>query len=339
MTNEQEETGMSVRWGIMGTANIAKKVVRAIDLADGAKVTAVASRSKDRAAEWAKAHDVPKCYGSYDALLEDPDIDAVYIPLPPSMHAEWTVKAARAGKHVLCEKPLAPTAADASEMVEACRAAGVQLMDGVMWVHHVRACEIRNRLAAGEIGELRRVASAFTFNWGPEIPTDNIRARHDLGGGALGDLGYYCVRAVLWAFGGVPERVFGTARRANDVDIEFSGLLLYSNDRTASIDCGFTMNGRMWVEVAGSDAAVSVEDFVVPVSEEESVYRIGSRHGQKSAYSVGPCVQEAEMIRTFSNIVQSGSIDPQPAIDALDTVRICDALRRSAAAGTPQALQ
>jgi predicted dehydrogenase len=306
----------------MGTAKIAAKVARAITLAKNAELAAVASRSQDRAAEWARTNKVPRSYGSYEALLEDPDIDAVYIPLPPSMHCEWTVKAAEHRKHVLSEKPLTPDPSEAKKMVEACRRNGVQLMDGVMWVHHDRVKTMRDAVARGEIGALRRATAAFAFNWGPTIPLNNIRSNKELGGGALGDLGYYCARAILWAFGEVPERAFARARYANGVDIEISAMLFFSEERTASFDCGFTTKGRCWLELVGSEATLSLDDFVVPRSEEESTFWLSKRPGEKVATTVGPCVQEVRMIERFSNVVESGQLDPKLAQDAVDTVRI-----------------
>ena len=125
----------------------------------------VASRTEARATTWAKEHDVPTAYSTYDALLADESLDAIYIPLPPSLHAEWTIKAAEHGKHVLCEKPLAANTDEAIAMADACRQNGVQLMDGVMWVHHERTSGMKRKLTDGTLGRLRRMTAAFTFNW------------------------------------------------------------------------------------------------------------------------------------------------------------------------------
>src|SRR5262245_42789175 len=187
-----------VRWGILGTARIASKVGRAIHEARGAQLAAVASRDETRAKDWIDRHTVghaaadaklaflsasepvASC-GSYLELLRRPDIDAVYIPLPPSLHCEWTCRAAQLGKHVLCEKPLALNFAEAERMKDACQSASRQLMDGVMWMHHERTPAMQKILASGELGELRHVASAFSFN-AAEFPTDNIRLQRELGG-------------------------------------------------------------------------------------------------------------------------------------------------------------
>ena len=165
----------------------------------------------------------PIAYGTYDALLSDPSLDAIYIPLPPSMHAEWTINAAKHGKHVLCEKPLSAKSDEATIMADACHQNGVQLMDGVMWVHHERTAMMKEKLAI--LGELRRVTAAFTFNWNT-IPTGNIRAKAELGGGSLGDLGYYCARAILWAFEEMPQHGFSLPHVTKSVWISI--LLVYS---------------------------------------------------------------------------------------------------------------
>ena len=321
---------MGIKWGVLSTAGIATKVSRAIDLATNAQLLAVASRSVERAESWAKEHGADRAYGSYEELLADPDIDAVYIPLPPTMHSEWAIKAAKAGKHVLSEKPLTVDVGEAVAMADACRENGVQLMDGVMWVHHDWTTAVKKLQNAGVLGELRHVSASFSFNWGPTVPVDNIRAQKALGGGALGDLGYYCVRGILWAFGEMPEAVFARGRYANDVDIEMTGTLLFSGNRTASLNCGFTMAPRATLELAGSDNALWVDGFVVPPSEDESFFFTGKGIGVRDKHRVGPCIQEAKMIERFSGIVASGNLDSALPADAINTTRVCCAIAQSA---------
>ncbi len=317
-----------VRWGILSTASIASKVARAINLAHNAELVAVASRTEERASAWAKKHNVPIAYGTYNDLLSDTSLDAIYIPLPPSMHAEWTIRAAENGKHVLCEKPLSADSDEATIMTDACQQNGVQLMDGVMWVHHDRTEMMKKEIK--NLGELRRVTAAFTFNWNT-IPTDNIRAKPELGGGSLGDLGYYCVRAILWAYEEMPTKVFATARYKVGVDFNLSGILWFENDRIATLDCGFDTGLRKWFEVAGTKASLVCDDFTVPTSEESSRFWI---HGSKNEkHETGKCVQEVNMIERFSGIVQSNKPQPEWAEVAVNTMRVCDALRESAQQG------
>ena len=314
-----------VKWGILSTANIGKKVGKAINESHNAELVAIASRTEERASSWAKEQNIPIAYGSYDELISDPTLDAIYIPLPPSMHAEWTIKAAKQGKHVLCEKPLSANAAEAEEMARVCEQNDVQLMDGVMWVHHDRTKEMKKHI--DDLGELRRVTSAFTFSWGA-IPYNNIRTKPELAGGSLGDLGYYCVRAILWAFEETPTQVYATARYTNGVDFNLSGILWFENDRIATLDCGFDTASRKWIEIAGTTASLVCDDFTVPTSEDTSRFWIHGNSNEK--HEIGQCIQEINMIEHFSNIVISGSLELHWSDNAVKTMRICDALSKAA---------
>ena len=202
---------MSVlRIGILSTANIATaKVIPGMRRAERVEVVAIASRDAARSRAVADRLGIPTAHGSYEALLADPDVDAVYIPLPNHLHAEWTIAAARAGKHVLCEKPLAMTAADAERMVEACRTAGVHLMEAFMYRLHPSWLAARELVASGRIGRLVAVQSWFSFfNDDPA----NIRNVQAFGGGALFDIGCYAVNLSRMLFGAEPDRVAGRRR-------------------------------------------------------------------------------------------------------------------------------
>ena len=317
-----------VRWGILGTARIANKVSRAIRLAENAELVAIASRTDERANEWASEHGVDRVYGNYNALIEDTEIDAVYIPLPPSMHAEWTIKAAEHGKHVLCEKPLAANAEEAVAMVHACRTHNVQLMDGVMWMHHERTFAMKQIIDNGTLGRMRRVTAAFTFNW-DIIPEENIRLKKEFACGCLSDLGYYCIRAILWAFGDLPVQVFATARNYRDVDFNLSGTLWFRDKRTASFDCGFDTVNRKWFEIAGTQASLICDDFVVPWKEESSRFWVHDTQGKAADHKIEPCIQEVRMIERFSEWAQSGQFNCGLPTEAVNTMRICDALHKS----------
>ncbi len=325
--NMTTEAKPRVRWGILSTANIATKVAHAIRLAENSDLIAVASRTAERAATWAEKHNVPTAYGTYDALLADDSLDAIYIPLPPSLHAEWTIKAAEHGKHVLCEKPLAANATEAAAMADACRQNGVQLMDGVMWVHHERTKAMKQKLTDGTLGKLRRVTAAFTFNW-DTIPVGNIRAMKEFAGGSLGDLGYYCVCAILWAFEQMPTQVFATARYKVGVDFNLAGILWFDDERIATLDCGFDTGLRKWFEVAGTRASIVCDDFTVPTSEDTARFWVHGPDGNEQN-TVEGCIQEVKMIERFSQIVRSGNLEEEWPDVAFNTMRICDALLAS----------
>src|SRR5262249_7733286 len=190
------------------------------------------------------------------------NVDAVYSPLPNTLHDHWTRMAADAGKHVLCEKPLTPTAPQAAELVAYCAARGVKLMDGFMWPHHPRTARIRQLIVSGAIGQVQRVAGAFTF----QLPLDptNIRLKPEMAGGALLDVGCYPVFGIRWAFGADPVRAYAAARFSFDVDVSLSGLPWLEAGRVGSFDCGFTSPMRQWLEIVGDKGVVRVPDMWLP---------------------------------------------------------------------------
>jgi len=335
-----------VRWGILGTARIASKVGRAIHDANGAQLVAVASRDESRARFWIDRHTVGHAaadaklaflpaaapvasFGSYLELLRQPDIDAVYIPLPPSLHCEWTCRAAQLGKHVLCEKPLALNLAEAKRMKDACQSANRHLMDGVMWMHHVRTPAMQKVLTSGELGELRRVTSAFSFN-AADFPPDNIRFQRALGGGALGDVGWYCVRATLWAFGGLPARVWATARYDRDVDVNLSATLWFAGNRTAAFHCAFDTTWRKWFEVAGTKGSLVCDDFVNPWDAAKARFWVHDQQGQGTQHVHPHCIQEVRMVEVLCGQIRSGRFDARWPEISLATQQVCDAIANSA---------
>src|SRR5437870_6806939 len=265
-----------LRWGILGVANINNRLLPAFAKAASAELRAIASRSLAKAQAAAKAANIPIAHGGYDALLDDPTVDAVYNPLPNTLHGEWTKKAAERGKHVLCEKPLMPTAAAARDVIDYCRARGVTLIDGFMWPHHPRTARLRELLDQGGIGPVQRVAGAFTFRMHPLDPS-NIRLKPELGGGSLLDVGCYPVYGIRWAFGAEPVRVHATAVMRNGVDLAMAGILEFSNDRIGVFDCGFTRPLRQWFEIIGTTGVLSANDMWLP----EPRGRISLQHGEQ----------------------------------------------------------
>jgi predicted dehydrogenase len=247
----------TLRWGVLSTADIGRqKVIPAIQQADRCEVVAIASRDTARAAEVAGALGIPRAHGSYEALLADPDVDAVYIPLPNHLHAEWTEAAARAGKHVLCEKPLALTAADAGRMIATCEAHGVRLMEAFMYRLHPSWVAVRELVASGRIGQLVAIQSWFSyFNDDP----GNIRNIRDVGGGALYDIGCYCIDLSRMLFGTEPSRVEGMVRRdpASGIDVLTSGMLEFPSG-IASFTCSTRAEDDQRVHVYGTRGRISI---------------------------------------------------------------------------------
>ena len=215
------------RWGILSAANIARRrfVPGLLEGTEG-QLGAVAARDGDRARAFASEFGIPRAYDSYDALLEDPEVDGVYIGLPNSLHAEWTVRAAAAGKHVLCEKPLARRAADVDRMAAACAEAGVLLMEAFMYRHHPQHARVRELVASGEIGEPAYFRATFSFAMDAERRSRDVRVRPDLDGGAFMDVGCYTLNAARFLFDAEPIEVTALQRLdpALGVDTTFAAL-------------------------------------------------------------------------------------------------------------------
>jgi predicted dehydrogenase len=316
-----------LRWGILGVAKINDRVVPAFKRSAHAEVRAIASRSLDRARQAAVAIEIPVAHGSYEALLADPAIDAVYIPLPNTMHAEWARRAAEAGKHILCEKPLTPTAPQARELIEYCRGHRVAIQDGFMWPHHPRTACIRALIDSGVIGPVRRVLGAFTFLLQPFDPS-NIRLQAELAGGCLLDVGCYPVYGIRWAFGAEPIRVSATARFEHAVDVEMSGTLLLADGRIGTFDCGFTTPYRTWLEIVGTEGVIQVNNMWSPDARAGFTIRRENRPPEEQ--TVEGHDQIVCMIDNFSRSVLLGEpVRPDPE-EAVRTLEVLDALALSA---------
>jgi D-xylose 1-dehydrogenase (NADP+, D-xylono-1,5-lactone-forming) len=323
-------TTTKLRWGVLGVAHITNRLLPAFRASAHAELRAVASRTLERAQAAAKAANIPIAHASYEALLEDPTIDAVYIPLPNTLHAEWTRRAAERGKHILCEKPLTPTAAEARELVAFCAARKVLLMDGFMWPHHPRTLRLRKFLDDGGIGKVERVTGAFTFPQKPLEPS-NIRLRSDLAGGSLLDVGCYPVYGIRWAFGAEPVRTWAAARYQHGVDVEMSGLVWLADGRVGAFDCGFTLPLRGWLEIAGTDGVVFVPDMWLPGPR--ATYTVRRECWPEEVVAVEGEDQIVHMIDDFSRAVLHGEpLLPAPN-EAVRTLRVLDALGRSAREG------
>jgi xylose dehydrogenase (NAD/NADP) len=252
---------MPVRWGIMGTATIADSVQQAMADAPSAEPVAIASRTVEKARAWADERGMPKAYGSYAELLTDDEIDAVYIPLPTTMHIEWVVKAAEAGKHILVEKPVGTNEAEVATMTAACAKAGVHFMDNVMFMHNERLAAIAEAIPA--IGDVRRVTACAGFMAAQEFlegDTRDIRTQASADPlGCLGDVGWYNIRTIMFAKGwALPTYVTAHALDVNEegVVLTMAGILGYE-DSIATFDCGFDAPRAQLAEIVGTKATIS----------------------------------------------------------------------------------
>ncbi|KAL7176079.1 hypothetical protein ACSBR2_029620 [Camellia fascicularis] len=304
-----------IRFGILGCADIARKLSRAIYLSTNATLSAIGSRSIDKAAKFAAANNFPpsaRIYGTYDAVLNDPDVDAVYVPLPTSLHRRWAVMAAEKGKHVLLEKPVALNVAELDEILEACRLNGVQFMDATMWMHHPRTAAMREVLSDVEsFGQLKTMHSNFSFIGGPDFLTNNIRVNPDLDSlGALGDIGWYCIRAILWAANFQLPKTAVALRQPvlNEAGVILScGSSLYWEDgKIATFHCSFLTNLSTDLTALGTKSNLRVHDFAIPFEENVASFHVTSQFGspmvsERSVECEVP--QEALMVREFANLV------------------------------------
>jgi xylose dehydrogenase (NAD/NADP) len=313
----------AVRWGVVSTARINDKLLAGAREADGVEVVAVGSRDRERGEAFAQRHGIPRVHGSYEELLADPDVEAVYIPLPNSLHVPWSVNALEAGKHVLCEKPLTRRVAEAEAAFDAAQRAGRLLMEGFMWRYHPQT-EALVRLAE-DIAPLRVVRAAFGFNLGA-AETGNVRLQGDLDGGALMDVGCYCVSA-LRLLCGEPVRVSGEAVERQGVDGRFAGVLRFDGDVLGTFDCGFDVPPLGKIEVVGEGGTLAAEDPWHGVAPRLTLTRPDSAPEEMTVVVANPYRLELE---DFSRAVREGGDPRLGRDDALGQARAIEMLYSSA---------
>jgi predicted dehydrogenase len=347
------------RWGILGSANIARKNWKAIHNTQNGVVTAVASRDKSRSRQFiaecqadAAFTPAPRALGSYDELMADTDLDGVYIPLPTGVRKPWVLRAAQAGKHVICEKPCGVSVADVRDMVGVCRQNGVQFMDGVMFMHSRRLESIRQILDDGQtVGPIRRIYTVFNFNAPPEFFTSNIRVNSALEPhGCLGDLGWYCIRFALWVMNWqLPRRVSGRllAGTPERAPTEFSGELFFAGGTSHCFYCSFITDLQQTAQISGPGGCLELHDFVLPFFGCEAgfdtwnpvhhargcEFNLEPNHRRRSVreYSNShPTAQETNMFRDFADQVRSGKLNDAWPDMALKTQQVMQACRDSA---------
>jgi D-xylose 1-dehydrogenase (NADP+, D-xylono-1,5-lactone-forming) len=247
-----------VRWGILSTADINRKLIPGAHASPKVELLAVASRDPERAETYAREWEIERAYGSYEELLADPAIEAVYVPLPNTLHVEWSVRALEAGKHVLCEKPLSRHVADAESAFAAAERTGRLLSEAFMYRHNPQTSLLRQLVADGAIGELRLIRSAFSYGL---YDTENIRLRPELEGGALMDVGCYCVSGSRFLAGGEPESVsMQSWIGPTGTDWVSAGTLRFADGLTAVFDCATALVERDELEAIGSEGSLHVED-------------------------------------------------------------------------------
>ena len=327
-----------VRWGVLSTASIARLVIEATRAADHAAFVAVASRDAARARAFAGELGLEASFGSYEELLASSAVDAVYVPLPVALHTEWTVKALAAGKHVLCEKPLATSAADAARCLDAAEAAGRHCVEGLMWRHHPQTTLARELVTGGAIGRLAYVRAALTVS----VPPDDIRRSVELGGGALGDLGCYYVSAIR-LFAGEPTQVYAIQVRdgAAGVDLRLAATLSLPGDVLAQFDIALDLIRRDELELVGTEARLTIPDPWLcraphlELSRDGRVERIPiDPEGASGLTDPDHDVYRIEL-DTASAAIAGGGEPSFGRSDALAQATVLEALYRSAELGSP----
>jgi predicted dehydrogenase len=326
-----------MRWGVLGPGRIARSFLTGLAGSGSETAVAVGSRDLDRARAVADDFDVPRAYGSYGELLGDDAVEVVYVALPNSLHAEWSDAAARAGKHVLCEKPLGRSAAEAEAMFGVARDCGVWLMEAFMYRFHPRTLGLAELVGRGDIGEPRLVRASFGFT---VTDTANVRLSADLAGGALMDVGCYPVNAARMLAGPVAG-VAATARWAGTgVDETLAGTLDHTGGPLSLVSCSLASSHHNLVQVVGSEGVVDMPVAFTPPPDRPSVlvHTPGSRGGEPRELRFDPVNQYAAEAEGFAALVAAGhdaagDLPQMPLVESLDNAATIDALLAAARRG------
>ena len=323
-----------INWGILSTANIvSRRFMPAISKSDRACAYAVASRDAERAKVFAAEFDTPRHFGSYQELIDDPEVEVVYVALPNEWHAEWSIKAARAGKHVLCEKPMALDARQALEVADECRKNGVLLMEAFMYRLNPRTRMIKEVIDSGTLGEVRAITSEFGFMLEPRHASRLIPGK---GGGSLMDIGCYCVNFCRCIFGAEPISVLASAHNHPDVgcDMTFSGVLEFTGGRVGMISSSFETAFHSTARVAGTQSILRIEKPFNPSEQGDIGFDVQMPDGKTQSFEVEAVEQFLVEIDSFSDSVREGKpVALDPYEDAIPNIRVIDALRASAESG------
>ena len=345
-----------LRIGFLGTAGIGRKNWKAVFNSGNCVVAAVASRDVNKSRQYIEDcqrefgfAETPRAGGSYAELLASPDVDAVYVPLPTGLRKEWVLRAADAGKHVLCEKPCGVSAAELADMLAACAKNRVQFLDGVMFMHSPRLAKIREVLDDDQsVGEIRRITSAFTFYVGGDFFRDNIRVDATLEpAGCIGDLGWYGIRFALWAMRWqLPREVTGKilSQSGTPVPTEFAGELFYDDGVSAGFHCSFLAAKQQWAHISGQKGWLRVPGFVHPLDGYEPAFEVNDAEvrvasdvqcppGADRMLSGHATAQDTRMFRNFANQIFSGQLNNDWPQWAVKTQRVLDACHAAARRG------
>lgn len=320
-----------VRWGILSTANVAvKKVIPAMQKSDWVEVIAIASRDARKAEEVARALGIPKAYGSYEELLADPGIEAIYNPLPNHLHVPWSVKAAEAGKHILCEKPVSLTVAEAMTLLAVQRGTGVIIAEAFAVRNHPQWLRVRELVTTGRIGALRSIQGCFSyFNTDPA----NIRNILEFGGGSLMDIGCYPINISRFLFGEEPLRVSGMIDRDPKLKVDrLTSAMLEFPSGHLLLTCSTQLVYHQRMQLIGTEGRIEIAIPFTPPNDRPG--RILIDHGRDPITEIcPPCNQFTIQAEVFSRAVREGADVPVPLSDAIKNMAAIEAIFRSAKSG------
>jgi predicted dehydrogenase len=328
----------SINWGILGNANIARScIIPAIQSSHNGKVRALGTRTPSQAADIANKHNIQHIYPSYQAVIEDPAIDAVYNPLPNHLHHEWTIRALQHGKHVLCEKPIACNVDEATEMVRTAHNAGLVLMEAFSYRFHPRSQRIKGMVKDGSIGKPYLIRSAFCFHMGDELLAsgDNARLKTEMGGGALMDVGCYSVSMARWILDAEPGMVQAQALyHTGGVDQHFIGLLRFPNDVLATVEASFITALQQTYTIVGAKGVIELpHDAYIPW-EKDAVFTLRSKDEEIGREHSTPGADGYKlMIEHFAEVVRGKESPLYEPEDSILTMQVLDALAQAARTG------
>ena len=323
-----------LKWGLISTARINRALIKPLRASQRNMLVAVASRYEDKAQSYAAQWEIPRAFGSYQAMLDDPEIDVVYNSLPNHLHAEWTIKALQAGKHVLCEKPLAISLAEVDAMRETAVETGKVLAEAFMYRHHPQTLKVKEIVDSGAIGEVRVIKGAFTFNL---TNPDDVRLDPKMGGGSVWDVGCYPISYARYILGSEPNEAFGWQKTGESgVDEIFAGQLRFAKDVLVQFDCGFRSQFRARILVVGSDATLSVPVPFKPGTREEiKIFR------EDEVQTIEIPGQELYIgeVEDMADAILTG-VPPRISLDdSRNNIAVILALLESAREGTPIRIQ
>lgn len=311
-----------LRFGILGCAGIAiKDVMPAIQKSEYGVLAAIASRNLEKSKSVAEQFGITTAYGSYEELIEDTTIEAVYIPLPNHLHKEWAIRAMEAGKHVLCEKPLALTSEEAAEMAAVAKQHGVVLAEAFMYRHHPRWHRIREIIASGELGELRLIRGAFTYNNAEDL--DNIRLQPEWGGGSLYDVGCYPISAARFILGQEPEAITVHAQFSDKhygVDMMAAGIVEFPRGLALTFDCGMWTEHRQLLEIVGSEGRIDIPHAFTVGDDEDASYTVtvgGESRVEGHNDKADPYAMEVDDLAKAVFKIQPSLFSPEDAVQGM----------------------